>query len=64
MESCGNSFNYQGKMKPRCNGGKPCRVCKDKYVQRALERLMQSGHDSDPVLLRNIAADALEVMSS
>jgi hypothetical protein len=64
MDKCGNHLNYQGKVKPRCNGGKPCQACKDRYVQRALEKIMHSGHDSDPIMLRNIAADALGVMSS
>lgn len=64
MEDCGRSLTYQGKTKPSCNGGKPCRACKDKYVTARLTKILHAGHDVDPIYLRNQAADALEVISS
>lgn len=38
MKTCKNASKYRGILKPRCNGGKPCETCKEKYRSGPIRR--------------------------
>lgn len=63
-DSCKSADTYQGLVKPRCNKGRPCQACKDKFVAHALERIMHNDMLDDPMSARRIAANALDVLRS
>lgn len=60
--ACGSSLNYQGMRKPSCNGGDPCDACIDIYVIAQAEKIMHNDLYGDPMLVKRLAGNIVEVM--
>lgn len=60
MRKCSYADRYAAVRKPICG----CDACVDKYVTRQLDRILHADLYSDPIVMRNCAANALEVIQT
>lgn len=60
MRKCNHADHYRGLRKPTCG----CDACIDRYVRTQLDRILHADLYGDPIVMRNAAANALEVLGS
>lgn len=59
---CNAAEHYRGQRKPICNDNHPCDACIDIYVRTKTEAIMHNDLHDDPMLIRFIAGNILEVL--
>ena len=59
---CNAARHYNGFRPPTCNHNHPCDACIDKFVLTKLEQIMHNELHDDPMLVRQVAGQVVEVL--